>query len=282
MATFYNQATLSYNGGTTNSNVTVGELVEVLSVTKTAITPTYTAGSSVVYAISLVNSGPSALNDLTVSDDLGAFPFTTGTLTPLTYTEGSLRLFVDGVAVDSPTVNAGPPLTISGINLPAGANAFIIYEVSANSFAPLAADSNSVNTVTVTGSGITEPVTDNAVITTDSAPSLTITKSICPEVITDNGVLTYTFIIQNTSGSEATAEANISVTDIFTPVLNNISVTLDGAAFPATSYTYNETTGAFSTTPGQITVPAATFTQGASGEIISTPGVTVLKISGTV
>ena len=36
MMTFTNQATLSYSGGTTNSNITVGQLLATLSVTKTA------------------------------------------------------------------------------------------------------------------------------------------------------------------------------------------------------------------------------------------------------
>mgnify|MGYP003317372293 CR=1 FL=1 len=36
MATFYNQATLTVGGTVTNSNIASGELVEVLSVTKTA------------------------------------------------------------------------------------------------------------------------------------------------------------------------------------------------------------------------------------------------------
>ena len=37
MPTFTNQATLSYNNITTNSNVVTGQLLEVLSVTKTAV-----------------------------------------------------------------------------------------------------------------------------------------------------------------------------------------------------------------------------------------------------
>ena len=45
MATITNQAALSYNGITTLSNIAVGELVEVLTVTKTAADETYTAGS---------------------------------------------------------------------------------------------------------------------------------------------------------------------------------------------------------------------------------------------
>lgn len=37
MASFTNFATLSYNGGTTNSNTVTGELLEALTVTKTAV-----------------------------------------------------------------------------------------------------------------------------------------------------------------------------------------------------------------------------------------------------
>ena len=57
MPTFTNQATLSYSGGITNSNITVGQLLATLSVTKTAVTDVYGAGDDVTYVISLVNSG---------------------------------------------------------------------------------------------------------------------------------------------------------------------------------------------------------------------------------
>lgn len=35
MAVFFNQATLTYNDTTTNSNIVSGEIIEVLSVSKT-------------------------------------------------------------------------------------------------------------------------------------------------------------------------------------------------------------------------------------------------------
>ena len=37
MAVFTNQATLTYNGNVINSNITTGEILEVLSATKTAV-----------------------------------------------------------------------------------------------------------------------------------------------------------------------------------------------------------------------------------------------------
>ena len=48
------------------------------------------------------------------------------------------------------------------------------------------------------------------------------------------------------------------------------------------NYTYDETTGAFATVAGQITVPAATFTQNADGSYTTNPGVTVLTVTGKI
>lgn len=44
MAIFTNRATLSYSGGTVNSNTVTGELLEVLSVTKDAVSDVYSDG----------------------------------------------------------------------------------------------------------------------------------------------------------------------------------------------------------------------------------------------
>lgn len=282
MAIFTNQAQLSYNDSIINSNVTVGEFLEVLSMTKTAISDGYVRGDDVTYVISLVNSGPTALGGISVSDDLGGYAFGETTLYPLTYTVGSVRLYINGVLVPAPTVEAGPPLVFSGISIPAGGNAMIIYEASANRFAPLSADSVITNTATAGGAGAN--VSASETVSTDDAPALTITKCMEPSVITDNGEITYTFVIQNTGSSAAVATDNVSVSDTFDPILSDITVTLDGAVLVAgTDYTYDEATGIFVTVPGRITVPSASFTQDpTSGAWIVTPGVAVLKIIGTI
>ena len=57
MAIFYNQANLSYSGGSTNSNIVTGEIVEVLTATKTAVTNEYGAGDTLTYIVSVLNSG---------------------------------------------------------------------------------------------------------------------------------------------------------------------------------------------------------------------------------
>ena len=64
MATFFNQATLSYSGGTVSSNITAGEIVEVLSATKTAVEKNYTQGSDVTFAVNVINSGNTAYNGI--------------------------------------------------------------------------------------------------------------------------------------------------------------------------------------------------------------------------
>ena len=128
MATFTNQATLTYNGQTTTSNVTVGELTETLTAAKTAVVPTYGTDGRVTYILSLVNSGTAPLTGLTITDDLGGYTFNAGTVYPLSYTAGSVRYYQNGVLQAAPAVTAGPPLTFTGITVPAGGNAVIAYE----------------------------------------------------------------------------------------------------------------------------------------------------------
>ena len=107
MATFYNQATISYGGNVVNSNTTEAELLSGLEITKTPITAAYGAGSSVVYAITVSNMGSSAYNALTVTDDLGAYTLAGGgTAVPLTYVSGSILYYLNGALQPAPTVTA--------------------------------------------------------------------------------------------------------------------------------------------------------------------------------
>lgn len=71
MAIFTNQAQLRYGNAVANSNVAVGEILEVLAATKTAVRKTYGQNDRVTYVVSIVNSGNTAMTGLTVADDLG-------------------------------------------------------------------------------------------------------------------------------------------------------------------------------------------------------------------
>ena len=284
MAVFFNQATLTYEGGSASSNVVTGELLQVLSVSKTSLGTTYERGEDVVYAISVVNSGAGAVSGLTVTDDLGAYTVGAVTAVPLDYVDGSAVLYVNGVLQAAPTVTAGPPLIVSGLSIPAGGNALILYRATPNDRAPLGDGGAITNTASVSGGGQTGPVSDSNTVTADVSPRLTISKSISPTTVVENGTVTYTFVIENTGSTAAVATDNLVVTDTFDPILSNITVSLDGVALSEPDdYTYNETTGEFATVTSRITVPAATYTQDpATGVVTVVPGVTVLRISGTV
>ena len=283
MAIFTNYATLSYSGGTTNSNTVTGELMEAISATKTAVVDNYSAGDNVTYVISLLNSAASPLTGLTLTDDLGGYTVGTETVYPLSYTADSVLYYVNGILQAAPAVTAGPPMTISGISIPAGGNATIIYQADVTEFAPPSAGSTIENTVTVTGGGLSTAVTATEIITADERASLTISKAVSPNVVTENGQLTYTFVIQNNGNTPALASDNIIVTDTFDPILEPISVVYNGASWvQEVNYTYNDATGEFATIAGQITVPAASYTQNTDGSWTVTPGIAVLVVSGTV
>lgn len=283
MAIFTNYATLSYNGGSTNSNTVTGEILETISATKTAVVDEYSANDSVTYVVTLVNSGSVAVTGLSVTDDLGGYTFDGATVYPLAYTAGSIKYYINGVLQAAPTVNVGPPLVISGINIPANSNAMLIYEATTTDYAPLDTQAIITNTVTVTGGGLVTPVTATETINSLDAANLNISKSLTPSIVTENGQLTYTFVIENFGNTEALATDNVVLTDTFDPILSGISVTYNGAPWvETTNYTYDETTGIFSTVLGQITVPAATFTQNTDGTWTTTPGITVITVTGTV
>ena len=268
MASFTNFATLIYNGGTSNSNTVTGELLETLTLTKTAASSRYTARDNVTYVLSLVNGGTAPLTELALTDNLGGYAFGTDTVYPLTYNEGTLRVYVNGVLQTTPTVTAGPPLTVTGLTVPAGGNALLVYEAAVTRYAPLDQEAAITNTATVTGGGLAASLTAQATLAAAQRADLTVSKA---------------FVLQNFGNTAATAGDNVILTDTFDPALTGLTVTYNGDAWKeGDNYTYDAATGTFATIAGQIAVPAATYTQETDGTYTVTPGTTTVTVTGTV
>lgn len=282
MAIFSNQATLTYNGNTTNSNIAYGEILDVLAVTKTAVEGSYAPGGVVTYVVTLRNTGGTALSGLTVTDDLGGYLFNGNTVYPLTYIAGTAALFADGVPQPAPTVTAGPPLVFTGLSVPASGDAVLVYQARVSAYADPAAGGTVNNTVTVTGDGLSAPITATETVIAATTASLTISKSITPTQVVDNDRVTYTFVIQNTGNQAVVATDNAAISDTFDPVLSALTVTYEGVTWTeGVQYTYAG--GVFTTVPGQILVPAATYSQDpTTGAYTLTPGIATLTVTGTI
>ena len=281
MAQFTNQAQLTYNNIVTVSNLAVGEIQDVLSMSKTAVNDFYTSHDTVTYAVNIINSGSTDLSGLTLTDNLGAYQFSETMLVPLTYTDNTVKYFKNNVLQAPPTASVtAEGLVISNFTVPANGSATFLYETTTNEFAPLQTNSSITNTAELTGNYTT--VTASETIEVISQPELSIVKSISPIPVMENGTVTYTFVIENTGNTPV--EAGAVITDTFKPILSNISATFNGAPWTAgTDYTYDSSTGLFTTSTNKVTVEAAVYTQDpTSGEITITPGTSTLIISGTI
>ena len=284
MAIFSNQAKLTYNGSSTNSNIAYGEILDVLVATKTAVEGSYTPGQLVTYVLTLRNTGNVALTGLTVTDNLGGYLFNGTMVYPLTYEAGSVAMFINGVPQAAPAVTVGPPLVFSDIVVPAGGDVVLVYQAQANAYADPALGGTIENTVTVTGDGLSAPITATQIVGVAVEPVLTISKSITPVQVVDNDRVTYTLVIQNSGNKAVVATDNASITDTFDPILTALTVTFDGAVWTeGVQYNYVEATGVFTTVPGQILVPAATYVQDpVTGMYAATPGIATLVVTGTI
>lgn len=285
MATFYNQATLSYNGNIASSNITAGEILENIFVTKTPVNSSYSADRDNSYVISIVNNSSVSYDNVTITDDLGEYVFNESddTVVPLTYITDTVRYFVNGIPQADPDVTSEDPLVITGISVPAGGNAIIVYSARANSFAPLGEDASITNTAVVSGDGFTD-ISAVSTTTPENSAFLLISKSLSPAAVEENGRVTYTFTIQNNGSTAVDINDDVIFRDDFTPALTNLTVQFSGALWTeGVNYSYSEETGVFISLDGQITVPAATYVQDpVNGAWSVQPGISTLVISGNI
>lgn len=112
-----------------------GELLDALTVTKTAVSGSYRPGDTVTYVVTLTNTG-TALTGLTLTDDLGGYTAGGQTVYPLAYEAGTLHYYTGGTEQTAPAVTAGPPMTVTGVTIPAGGNVTLVYQARVTEFAP--------------------------------------------------------------------------------------------------------------------------------------------------
>lgn len=282
MAQFTNQAQLTYNNTVTVSNLAVGEIQDVLSISKTAVDSVYTGDDTITYAVNIINSGISDLTSLTLIDDIGAYQLASGTtVTPLTYVPDTLRYFRNNILQTPPTVNITTDgLVITGFTVPANGSTLFLYETATNEFTPLEANSSITNTAKLTGNFTT--VIASETINVSAEPLLSIVKSISPIPVMENGTVTYTFVIQNNGNAPVTSGAVI--TDMFDPILSNITATFNDKQWIAgTDFMYDTSTGLFTSAANRVTVDAATYTQDQNTGVVTVePGTSTLVITGTI
>ena len=198
--------------------------------------------------------------------------------------DGSIRYFLDGVLQAAPSVDAGAPLVIEGIRVNAESSTLVIYQAQVNEFAPLDGDGEILNTATISGCGLCDDVVVSETVTTADSPVLSLLKEVTPCRVMCDGQVAYTLTVSNSGNEAADAEDDLIIRDTFQPVLSDLLVTFNGTPWvEGTHYTYNQTSGEFATVAGQVTVPAATFTQDpVTGVITTVPGSAVLSITGTI
>ncbi|MBR6039620.1 MAG: DUF11 domain-containing protein [Clostridia bacterium] len=281
MAIITNQANLTYTYGLTTasvlSNVATTEMNAALSAAKRVLDESYRLGSDLTYILSFENGGGSAITNLPVLDNLGAYTpeGATAPVQPLTYT-GPAALYIDGVFSSelSPTVQDGGVLfTIPEI--PAGSNALLVYQATVNGFAPLTLGSEIENTASI---GTTDPQTVSATVPAASYADVSITKEMAPDPVSTGDTMTVTFTIENRGNADATG---LLLTDDFPLALSDVSVTVNGA--PISDFTFENSTLTLPVgTQTTLSVPAAAFTQDETGAVTVVPGRLTVVMTGTI
>ena len=159
-----------------------------------------------------------------------------------------------------------------------------MYEARPNSYAPLGVESNIRNEAVISGNGVAADITVSENVAPATGARLRILKEITPSMITEGSPVTYTFTIQNLGNVPVTTTDSAVIRDTFEPILNITAVSFNGTTWTSpTNYTYDTTTGLFTTVDNQITVPAATYVQDpTTGAYSITPGVSTLTVTGTL
>ncbi|MBO5914408.1 MAG: DUF11 domain-containing protein [Clostridia bacterium] len=283
-----NRATVNYSYGrssaVTVSNTASTVLNGTVEISKFALSNAYRAGGDITYIITVTNSGNSALGDITVADDLGSIEFGNGRLKTLDYI-GPAQLYTGGMYVSALT----PITTVDGIsfnigNLPIGETATIIYVARANQNASSALGESITNTATARrfcDCPCDFPSSASATVYAEAYGDLRVIKSVCPNPVVCGEQINYIIDLYNYGN---TVVGNVVLSDVFDPLLTDLTVSIDGNVIPASQYNYvNGTLTLPNRSGSEITVPAASFTRNEqSGAVNINPGHIQITLSGNI
>lgn len=282
---FTNRAALSYGGISVSSNTVSGQLVSPLSLYKSASAAGYQSGGQLQYTLTVVNTSDTPYPALTLTDNLGVYPFQTATRFPLSYVDGSASLTAYGAG----GINS-LPLTVTAVadgirfsfDMPASATALLLYTAQTTVFAPPAAGSEIVNTATLGGDYPLLPTAASLSLPAAVSAQPVISKCVSSETISPGQQVTFTLTLSNYGNYPITASDYVVISDTLSPPLTGVSVYADGLLWTqGVQYDYSESAAYFITQPGAIALPAATFTRDDFGSWSVTPSSLVIKISGT-
>lgn len=283
MNTFTNQATLNLNGTVITSNKVRGFVLDKVTVSKAVVKNTYQkVGDSIVYTIGINNKTNTDITNVIFKDNLGEYVYTTDIkVVPLTYSDGTLKFFENGILQPKrePTIADDGTIVLDDITVPANGNVVISYETIVNSYAQLNAGGYIKNKAEFTGTNDVEAEAE-AIIYAEVSPDLRIQKELYPTILDDSEEqVTYRFVIENYGNMEVTPFSGLILSDTFNPALKIEQVTIgDRTATEDVDYTYED--GEFNTIAGKIVVGKASYQRDATGKVTVTPARTYVAISG--
>lgn len=292
-----NQATLNYNSGTsaltTTSNIATVTLQGPATVSKASLQQAYQFGDTITYNVWVTNTGAIPLTNVSVVDNLGTNTSTTVpilTVTPLTYV-GPAALFINNVfstTLTGTVSGSGNSVTFTIPTLAVGSTALIQYNATVNQYAGATYGTSKIqNTVSVTSTQFTTPVTATTTVPVANYANVEIVKSMSPDPVIDGSTITYTFELSNYGNLAAT---NIILSDTFDPAIENtgITVTLNGTNINPANYTYSNDTFQYPSNTAiaggtNFTINPATFTTNpTTGVTTITPTTSTIVVSGTL
>lgn len=284
MTPFYNRAVLNYNNTVIQSNIVQGSMSTSVEAVKAPNKAYYMQGDEITYTLSLLNTSDTDKTGLEINDNLGYYGTVGCDVYPLTFLPNSVLYYQNGVLMPTPKVTSALPLVITGITVPANGNAIISYTATVNNYARLGTGNTIVSTAYVLGDDLCSPVSASATVSSAAAPMLNVVKVLVPSTVSAGDTVVYTIRIENYGPVGIVSTDNVTLSDAFSPVLQNPTVTFNGAIWSNnTQYDYSESTGIFTTRETFVTVPGAVYSQDqATCEWAVTPGVSILQIAGTI